>query len=163
MYVAVCFYRLTNAHWFWDKSHIRWSGVSLTSFKYCSFVCYAFDMTLPQDVAKFLYRICCMSWCLWIPQKFCSFIVVSLKEIIIAARKDSIGNIVEKLLLNFNMGGKIVNELMITRGQRRLYQPNYRCYEYTFTYCKNFPSMIYCIYVWLKFFLLHNDKCLLAE
>ena len=43
---------------FETKSHIRRSEVSLTSFKYCSFVCYAFDMTLPQDVAKFL---CCMS------------------------------------------------------------------------------------------------------
>ena len=72
------------------------------------------------------------------PKSFCSFIVVSLKEIMIAARKDSIGNIVEKLLLNFIMGGKIVNELMITRGQRRSYKPNYRCYGYTFIYCKNF-------------------------
>ena len=57
-------------------------------------------------------------------------IVVSLKEIMIAAKKDSIGNIVEKLLFNFNMGGKILNELMMTRGQRRLYKRNYRSRRY---------------------------------
>ena len=83
------------------------------------------------------------------PKSFCSFIVVSLEEIMIAARKDSIGNIVEKLLLNFNMGGKIVNELMITRGQRRLYKPNYCCYDYTFTYWSNFyPWHIVSMYDW---------------
>ena len=67
-----------------------------------------------------------------------SSIVVSLKEIMIAAKKDSIGNIVEKLLFNFNMGGKILNELMMTRGQRRLYKRNYLCYVDTLVCYENF-------------------------